>query len=123
MEFLNDEVFLFIMGIVAIYLLIKMIVRERKETRMTGGKLFCRHDWEVVESKSGGDIKTEIRLQGTSLRYSGGTFPRYTKKVCLKCGKKKDTLTPFRKRIIKEYEKEKQRKEKAKELWGKREGE
>jgi len=57
-------------------------------------KCLLFHDWEQIEYVDEDDLYREIMWHGIQ----GGWF--YVKKVCLRCGKRVDTITPKRKKLM-----------------------
>ncbi len=102
------------------------------------------HDWEIIEKVTESQLKHNIKHHQQYLEYckkitDGRPMPpesppcrlvkdpidfdkRYVKKICLRCGKKIDEITPLRKKLELDIEREDQevaRKEMAVALWNK----
>ena len=89
--------------------------------------LLClfRHDWQILKAFFESDIKYSVKeenikkkefIQSSFLRQLGE--PEYKEKICLRCGKRKDTITPFINKVIKDTYRMRERLQKARELAG-----
>ena len=75
------------------------------------------HDWEYVEVTNDARLLTEIELKGTHLMYRDYDGQRYYKRVCLRCGKTEDTITPRFNELRQEREINKERARRAEFLY------
>ena len=83
-------------------------------------KLFCCHDWEVVESVEKWVLKEKAIAECKGENYvewGWCMLPDYHHKmVCLKCGKIRDEITPAIERCTRDYHDQKRREKLAREL-------
>lgn len=78
------------------------------------------HDWEDIESINADQLfeNTTAKLVGrrpVTVINNNADYP--FKRVCVRCGKKQDTIAPAIAFITAEYYKDKEREETAKKLW------
>ena len=82
--------------------------------------IFIKHDWEQIEAERLCQFREFIKAQienrePFSIEVSSTSW--VYKKVCLRCGKYIDTMTPEIERIKKEYDSFQRRKEQAVKLY------
>ena len=81
----------------------------------------CFHDYEIVKEKTYLEIQLKVECDNLEQDYvldtvTGACGRKYKKKVCLKCGKVVDQITPIYNKILKELKVKAERQERAKEL-------
>ena len=75
---------------------------------------FGIHDWQIVETKGSDTIWAEVRK--IPLHIHSYVNRALHTKVCLKCGKIKDSIAEYKEQAKREYEAEKDRSERAKSI-------
>jgi len=85
------------------------------------GHLF--HDWEIVECKNACEIETDVQrslnMISSGIRFTDhhGDGFRYVKKVCMRCKRTIDEITPKIEKRKREIIAEKSRRGRAQELY------
>jgi hypothetical protein len=76
-----------------------------------------RHDWEKIKTLNEEEILRNISTTLNEKLPKGNYKKEFHKKVCLRCGSKKDEINNYFTNFILERKKEKIRKQAAQDIW------